>query len=44
MTAAIRPAVVSGTMSPYPTVVRVTIAHHNESPKVANSGLTGCSA
>ena len=43
-TAAVRPFLVSGTMSPYPTVVSVTMPHHRESPKVANSGLTGCSA
>ena len=41
ITAAVRPVVVSGTMSPYPTVVRVTMAHQSESPKVANSGLVG---
>lgn len=38
-----RPAVVMGTMSPYPTVVSVTVAHHSASPKVANSGFVGCS-
>src|SRR5262249_50754755 len=39
-----RPAVVFGTISPYPTVVSVTVPHHNASPKVANPGLAGCSA
>ena len=39
-----RPAVVMGTMSPYPTVVRVTVDHQMASPKVAKSGLDGCSA
>ena len=38
------PARVSGTMSPYPTVVSVTIPHQNASPIVANSLFSGFSA
>ena len=41
---AMRPAVVFGTMSPYPTVVSVTIPHQNASPIVAKPGFVACSA
>ena len=39
-----RPAGVIGTMSPYPTVVSVTMPHQSASPMVANSLLVACSA
>ena len=44
MTPSTRPVVVWGTMSPYPTVVRVTTAHQSASPNVSNPGLVACSA